>query len=343
MIVNLERFIAEEQPRWARLDDILRRLADDPWRKLPLAEARELELLYQRAAADLARLSTYAAEREARRYLENLVARGHAEIHGARGEGGRLRPMEWFARTLPRTFRRNVRAFWLAVALTVAGTGFGGAALALDPGAKQVLMPFEHLRMSPRERVARELADRGEHLADGKAQFSGLLMTHNTRVALTAMALGMSWGIGTLVLLFYNGVMLGAVAMDYVLDGQTAFLFGWLLPHGTIEIPAMLVGGQAGFVLAGALLGRGERLRLAARLRRAAPDVVTLCFATAVMLVWAGLVEAFLSQYHEPVLPYAVKITFGCVEAAALAWYLFRAGREDEEKSATPRRTLTDD
>ena len=56
MIVNLEKFIAEERPRWERLDAMLRKLGDDPWRKLPLTEARELELLYQRAAADLARL-----------------------------------------------------------------------------------------------------------------------------------------------------------------------------------------------------------------------------------------------------------------------------------------------
>lgn len=200
-------------------------------------------------------------------------------------------------------------------------------------------MPFEHLRGSPSERVAREQEERGERLSDGKARFSGMLMTHNTRVTLTAMALGMSWGIGTLVLLFYNGVILGAVAVDYVLAGQTTFLLGWLLPHGAVEIPAILVGGQAGFVLAGALLGRGQRLPLAARLRAVAPDVVTLCFGAALMLVWAGIVEAFLSQYHEPVLPYFVKIAFGSVELAALAWYLFRAGGEDGGKSPIPDRS----
>lgn len=336
MIVNLEKFVAEERPKWERLEKMLHRLTEDPWGKLPLAEARELELLYQRAAADLARLSSYAAEPEACRYLESLVARGHAEIHGARGEGGRFRPKEWFARTLPRTFRRQVRAFWFAVALTLAGAGFGGAALALDPEAKQVLMPFPHLQDSPTERVARERAEaeKGDPLQDRKARFSGMLMTHNTRVSLTAMALGMSWGIGTLVVLFYNGVMIGAVAVDYVLAGQTAFLLGWLLPHGAVEIPAILVSGQAGFVLAAALLGRGQRERLAARLRAAAPDVVTLCFAAMIMLVWAGIVEAFLSQYHEPVLPYAVKIAFGTVELAALGWYLFRAGRAGEEAGA---------
>ena len=44
--------------------------------------------------------------------------------------------------------------------------------------------------------------------------------------------------------------ILGAVAVDYVADGQTRFLLGWLLPHGAIEIPAILIAGQAGLVLA---------------------------------------------------------------------------------------------
>jgi uncharacterized membrane protein SpoIIM required for sporulation len=113
--------------------------------------------------------------------------------------------------------------------------------------------------------------------------------------------------------------------------GQTPFLLGWLLPHGAVELPAMLVGGQAGFVLAAALLGRSRRESLMTRLRSATPDVVTLCFGAAVMLVWAGLVESFLSQYHEPVLPYMVKILFGVVELAALIWYLARAGRSGPE------------
>ena len=72
------------------------------------------------------------------------------------------------------------------------------------------------------------------------------------------MATGITWGAGTLILLFYNGVILGAVAADYIAGGQGVFLAGWLLPHGSIEIPAILLGGQAGFILAGALIGWGE-------------------------------------------------------------------------------------
>jgi uncharacterized membrane protein SpoIIM required for sporulation len=331
MIVNLEQFVVEERPKWERLDTLLRARARDPWRPMPLEEARELERLYQRASADLARLATFAAEPEARRYLENLVARAFAEFHGAEAEARRVRPWHWFTTTLPQTFRRRREAFRFAVALLLIGCVFGMLAIAFDPGAKAVLMPFGHLQGDPKERVAEEenSANLGR-FEEQKGSFAGFLMVHNTQVTLLSMALGLSWGVGTLVIVFSNGVMLGAVVMDYLLAGQGMFLLGWLLPHGVIEIPAVLIGSQSGFVLAGALLGRSERLRLRDRLRAAVPDVVTLCLGAAALLVWAGLIEALFSQYHAPVLPYAAKIAFGLVEAAALGWWLAHCGRTRE-------------
>jgi uncharacterized membrane protein SpoIIM required for sporulation len=327
VIVDLERFIDSERPGWERLDAVLKRIADDPWRRLSFAEVRELDRLYQRAAADLARLATFSAEIEARRYLEGIVARGYTEIHGATAETRRFRPWHWFSRTFPATWRKRAAAFWFAATLMAAGVLFGGAAIGLDPGSKDALMAFPYLRVNPAERVAREERMRGKELTDRKARFSGNLITNNTRVTLEAMALGMTWGIGTIIIMFYNGVILGAIAVDYIVSGQSSFLVGWLLPHGAVEVPAMLVGGQAGFVLAGALLGRGQGRGVAARLRLVVPDVVTLCVGAALMLVWAGIVEAFFSQYHEPILPYAVKIAFGAAELAVLAAYLALAGR----------------
>ena len=136
----------------------------------------------------------------------------------------------------------------------------------------------------------------------------------------------MTWGVGTIILLFTNGVMLGAVALDYMLAGETRFLLGWLLPHGVIEIPAILLAGQAGLVLASALIGWGEAISLNMRLRRISGDLVTLISGVAIMLVWAGLIEAFFSQYHEPVIPYEVKIGFGMVELALLSLFLWKSG-----------------
>jgi len=326
MIIDLKHFIETNRPAWAELERAVERLETDPGARLSLAELQQFHMLYERTAADLARISTFSAEPEIRGYLENLVARAYGEVHETRERRQRFRPLEWFFCTWPQTFRRHVAAFWLSVAITLAGCAFGGFALAFDPDAKQVLLPFEHLQGDPSERVAREEKALTDHLGGGKTSFSAALMTHNTRISILAMALGMSWGVGTILLLFYNGIILGAVATDYVAAGQMKFLLGWLLPHGVIEIPAILIAGQAGMVLAGALIGRGERLSLSGRLRALSPDLATLIFGVALMLVWAGLVEAFLSQYHEPLIPYSAKIAFGAIELVLLGLFLAKSG-----------------
>ena len=151
-------------------------------------------------------------------------------------------------------------------------------------------------------------------------------MTHNIKVSITTLAMGITWGIGTLVLLFYNGVILGAVAIDYTMAGEIKFLMGWLLPHGVVEIPAIILAGQAGLVLGSALIGWSQAISLKMRLKKVMPDLVTLIGGIAVMLVWAGIIEAFFSQYHEPVLPYEVKIGFGVIELILLILFFILSG-----------------
>ena len=341
MIIDLQKFSAVERPAWQELEKLLDRLESEPGFRLNLEQARRFHYLYERTSADLAKLVTFSAEPELRRYLEALVARAYCEIHETRGQQKRFSPLLWFLHTLPQTFRRHSKAFQLSVAITMVGCLFGAGALAFDPEAKSVLMPFPHLHGDPAERVAREESVQRDHRAGGKSSFSSELMTHNTQVSITTLALGMTWGIGTIVALFYNGVIIGAVALDYIRAGQLPFLLGWLMPHGVIEIPAILIAGQGGLVLANALIGWGRRERLAARFRAIAPDLVTLIFGVGLMLIWAGFIESFLSQYHEPVIPYAVKITFGVIELVLLVLFLARSGRSKEATVASTDHSTT--
>ena len=326
MIIDLDKFLAEERTHWTALESILNQIEKYPERLLKLDELLRFHELYERASADLAKIETFASEPEIHRYLEGLVARAYGEIHETRTKAKRLNPWRWFVETFPRAFRRRIAPFWLAFAITIAGCLFGGAAIAIDPDAKQVIMPFEGLQGDPKERVRKEETAKEDRLAGQRSTFAAQLMTHNTQVAIFTMALGVTWGAGTTVTLFYNGVILGAVGVDYIRAGEARFLLGWLLPHGVVEIPAILLGGQAGFLLAGALIGWGSRQTRRARLREISPDLVTIVFGAAVLLVWAGMVESFLSQYHEPVIPYSLKIAFGAVELAALTIFLARSG-----------------
>src|SRR6185503_19259886 len=100
------------------------------------------------------------------------------------------------------------------------------------------------------------------------------------------------------------------------------------------------IAGQAGLVLGGALIGWGQRTSMKARLRHISRDLVTLICGVGIMLIWAGFVEAFLSQYHEPVIPYSVKIGFGAVELCLLVLFLGRSGGGRSDTGDRARQVL---
>jgi len=262
MILDLQRFQAQERPCWNKLESLLALLDGRPDRRLKPAEAELLQELYAQTAADLNRVTHGALAPELRQYLERLVARAYAELYYARPARSELwQPRRWLRifTAFPEAFRRQSRYFALAVLVTILGCALGGFAVRFDPAAVDVLLPADYLR-DPGLRVHQQEKEQKQPLnsAQMEAAFSAQLITHNIQVALLAAALGVTFGIGTALLLFENGLLLGAVAVRYTQQGFGLFVTAWLLPHGAFEIPSILVAGQAGFYLARLLLRRRE-------------------------------------------------------------------------------------
>jgi hypothetical protein len=158
VIVDLDRFVAAGRPRWRELEGRLERFERDPDAVRALPEIERLFELYEHAAADLARLSAFAAPPAVRDYLEALVARAYSEIHSARRRDGRFAPLAFVLAGIPRAFRRRAGAFLLALGATLAGALFGAAALAFDDEAKGILVPLAHQLGAPAERVGGEVS-----------------------------------------------------------------------------------------------------------------------------------------------------------------------------------------
>jgi uncharacterized membrane protein SpoIIM required for sporulation len=329
VILNLERFQAQARGRWENLESLLGTLEGRPDRRLNPAEGEQLQELYAQVAADLNRVTHGALAPDLRQYLERLVARAYAELYFAPPTRSALwHPRRWLRifTAFPESFRRQSRYFALALMITVLGCVLGGLAVRYDPAAVDVLLPADYLR-HPGERVHEEEQGKGEHLnsTQTEAAFSAQLIRHNIQISLLAAALGVTFGIGTALLLFENGVMLGAVVVRYTQQGFGLFLTAWLLPHGVFEIPSMLIAGQAGFYLARLLLHRRENRNVRESMR----EWLVLVAGMAMMLVWAGLMEAFFSQHHAPVLPYGFKVAVAVAELVLLTIYLLLIGRRD--------------
>jgi uncharacterized membrane protein SpoIIM required for sporulation len=331
--MDLSEFVNTRRPRWARLSLLLDRIEAAGLEELSLDEAREFGRLYRGASSDLLAARGHAASADLVDYLNALVARGYAQTY----PGERTRPAD-VARFYTHGFPQLVRKEWKVVLagylLFALGTGFGYVAMVRDPSAAVVLVPGEHLHLDPNERIQK--ADEKQMTGDEQAEFSSFLFTHNIQVAFLAFALGISLGVGTVVLLWYNGLGLGALAEVYQAKGHAVWFWAWILPHGVVEISAICLAGAAGLILARAMLMPGERSAVDA-LREESKIAVKMCLGTIPLFIVAGLTEGTISQIHEPHLPSWVKLTYAAVMGSLLLSYLLLAGRERSRDPANQR------
>ncbi len=290
-------------------------------------EVDEFFSLYRLVSSDLNLVQTRTGNPSLTEYLEGLVARSYSQLVVPKET--RLFRSWWMIirHYFPAALRSERTALAISVATLVAGTLLGFIATFVKPDVAPTFLTSEHLRESPRERVARlEQSERDGtrsiSSAGQNAAFTVMLFNNNIRVSVMAFALSLTFGIGTLIVLFYNGAMLGSLAALYLLDGEGKFFIAWVGPHGSIELPCVMFAGAAGLMIAGCQLRRGNGSFLA-QIRAIRPKLVDLIIGTSTLLVIAGCIEGGFSQVNEPTISYTFKIIVAVTLFGSLLAYLF--------------------
>ena len=311
----------ERREDWARYAELVSKGGQHGLDGMNEAEIKDFARLYRGMTADLARAQTYGASLGLLGKVRQWVGSGHNLLYRKRGRAT-ISLVRWVAVEFP----RQVRGYWRHCLL--AGALFYG------PGAVTLLAVLEDpvlgraiagpAMMTRAENTEKDDIDAPyiEEDVVGPA-LASRLMTNNVGVTFLAFAGGMLAGVGTLLVLVYNGVLLGAVMGAYANEGVAGVLLAFVFPHGFIELTAICIAGGAGFGLGSALLMPGRRTRAEALADRGR-SFVGLIGGTAVMLVAAGLIEGFISP---SAVPAAAKFAFGSVTAVLLALYLGFAGR----------------
>ncbi len=322
---DVNRFISEREPAWKRLEHLLVQVERRGLPSLRLSGAREFGQLYRAVSSDLIRARTELVNATVVDYLNDIVARSYALVHASsRKQDRRIR--QFFLVQFPRELRREWRVVALAAAIMFTGAAVGAVFVASDPHSLGALIPDGHQQYTPEERVSHEEHGERTKTGDESVAFSGWLFTHNIQVSFLVFALGITFGVGTLGLLFYNGVPLGALAMQYHASGKGLFFWAWILPHGVAELTEVCIAGGAGFIIARGLWLPGRRSRRDALVQEA-KRAAALVLGGMPILVLAGMIEGTISQMHEPILPYPAKLVFAALVATGLSTFLYRAGR----------------
>ena len=316
--------VASGTPRWSSFAAKLDRAQRRGLRSLGEDGVREFVGEYRDLAADLARLQTAARGRERDEvfYLSRLMAGAHNLLY--RGKALSLRDV-WkaFAIDAPREVRRSWRPIALAALALFGPLVIAYTAVVRDPEVARVFIPSGMLdRAEDGVRRARE----GEGYIEDPQLFRPVMATgiiaNNVQVAFAAFAMGITFGIGTLLVLVTNGVSIGGVFGLYASKGIGKLLLAFVAPHGVLELTAICIAGGAGLLLAAAVLVPGDRTRGEA-LRENGRRAIRLIAAATFLLLIAGTLEGFVSPIEW--WPWEAKLAVSGLTAVFLYIYL-RAG-----------------
>lgn len=292
----------EKLQQWEQLAQQVQPLLKEGQNALRGLSAQELQRLlndYQQVTADLARARAMGAPHQTLVMLNRLVAMTHRVLYGylpaESSEAARLAPHLRFAQEV----WNSRRVVLLSAAMFFIPLGMAYFAVQWHPALGFDLVPEGFYRFDPAH---------AENLHEipslTRPMVSSNIITNNIQVTLMAFGLGLTAGLGTTAVLIFNGVHIGVVAGWMTLHGHSRALLGWILPHGSTELLAIVLSGAAGYLLAEALVTPGLRPRTVA-LREAGRRALVIELGVMGMLVIAGLIEGFISPSS---LPFEVRL-----------------------------------
>jgi uncharacterized membrane protein SpoIIM required for sporulation/uncharacterized RDD family membrane protein YckC len=338
-----ERLSARQGERWDAFQALAERATTAGLDSFAPDELPEFAARYREIAADLARARTYHADPGTVARLERLVAAGHNVLYREEQQTWR-RVWTAVSREFPAAV---VEARWqvlLAWALFTAPALGGYALMRERPALASELLPEVMLR---RAEAGRERVAEGRKYVSvdwsGRPLAASFIITNNIRVAIACFAGGIFLGVGSLVLLAYNGLAMGTFAGHFANQGLLGYLMEFIVGHGVLELFAIWVSGAAGFLLGKSIVAPGDRSRTDA-LVASGRVAVRMMGAVAVLLVIAGSIEGFLSVGGEGI---AVRAAVSAASVAFLAGYLargarWRRGSRVAQQAAHPDRQLLD-
>ena len=325
--MTLEEFINKKQPIWLELEKLLNRTRRHHIGSASPTQLSRLGYLYRRITSDLAVARRDFPDDRCVPYLNMLASRAHTGIYQT-SPLKRNTIRHFFGSGFPTLFRSNLR--FIAAAFLLFTIGFAATywTALVDPQFAEKLAPQPIVDTIHEKEMWTNIPELQRNLA------ASFIMTNNIKVAFLAFASGIMFMIGTVYILAFNGIHIGAIAGLCHVHGLAPPLWTFVSPHGYIELTTIFIAGGAGLKMGYALIGPTLFTRKRA-LTDAAKTAVKLIGGCVVLLVIAGVIEGFVSPSS---LPPTVKVGFGFVTGVLLFCYLFLTGRS--RRTAIPTSEL---
>jgi uncharacterized membrane protein SpoIIM required for sporulation len=307
------QWIRKRRPQWDRLSSLLAQADASGLGSLSRAELRELALLYRQVAADLSVLRQDSTSRTYTLHVNQLLARAHHIIYSGR-KTNVVTLFRFLKDQYPAIFQRQIGFVLASLAVSLAWGLLGAVLTSARPEFMRHFVGPQMMATMERHEMWTRSVITIAPLA------TSAIMTNNLSVSFVTFAGGIVFGLGTFFYLFVNGMMLGVIAAACHQFGMSVALWSFVAPHGSLELPSILIAGGAGFRLGHAMLFPGT-LHWKDSVARGGIEATQLVCGIIPLLIVAGCLEGFFSPSQAPVW---LKFTVGGLLFALLLVWLFR-------------------
>lgn len=304
---------------WKRLDQELLVLEGDLNKLVASAKKTQSKQVlfsfaesYQRLCQHFSYLATFYPNTYQAKKTSSLVRTGRRLIYGKRLSSLRSAKEPFFSR-VPEIFSKLQTYTLCSLILGISGGVLAAVLVQLNPNIAWYFLSEEAVANLKMGRLWTE------EIQGISAIASSRIMTNNITVSFSAFALGITGGIGTVLIIVFNGVSLGGIFSALSFYDMAYRLFNFVVAHGFLELSVIIVAGACGLYIGDALIHPGTLSRKRA-LQKHAVLVVDLIIFNALCLVVAGLVEGYISPYE--FIPFWFKLALGTVLCYAYWAYL---------------------
>lgn len=274
---------------------------------------------YIQLTNDLAYAQTYYPESKTLQYLNSLASQAHQKIYKNKTET-KNRLISFWKHEFPLFFIEHQRMLLYTFIIFAIATSIGVISTIHDDSFVRLILGDNYVNETLNN------IEEGDPTAIYKSgsqigSFLGITI-NNIRVAFIAYAFGVLTSVGTIYVLFNNGVMLGSFfTMFYNQDLlYEASKSVWL--HGTIEISVILIAGCAGMVMGNSILFPKTYSRKVSFLK-GAKDGLKIVVSTIPFFIIAGFIEGFITRYSNMPTWLALTIIFSSLALIIFYYILY--------------------